>query len=165
MPAYFSICPQIWWDTKACLWIFALFIYLFFTDNDFFTIGPLYFNPNSKTFYNFWAPCVLKNKNSKKKKKREKLISVWLAAFKTWFWHVDSNREIFENSIYLKIARAKLTVWLAIEEGLLTMGLHLCMKWYYWCESRAKVLNNVDAILSHFLFEFTEKLQFSLCSE
>lgn len=29
IPAYFFAYPQIWWDTKACLWFFALFIVLF----------------------------------------------------------------------------------------------------------------------------------------
>ena len=66
-------------------------------------------------------------------------------------WY-SSNRKV----------QAKLAVWLAIEERVFSVELHLCMKWYYWPESRAKVLKNVDAALSHFLFEFIEKFQSSL---
>ena len=58
-----------------------------------------------------------------------------------------------------------LVVWLAIEERVSSVELHLCVKWYCWRESRAKVLKNADAILSYFSFDFTEKFQSSLCTE
>ena len=37
---------------RVCEFLLYLVTY-FFSDNDFFTIGPVYFNPNSKTFFNF----------------------------------------------------------------------------------------------------------------
>ena len=70
-----------------------------------------------------------------------------------------------EYSMENRIAKAKFAVWLAIEEGVFSVELRLYMKRYSWHKSRAKFLKNVDAILSYFSFEFTEKFQSSLCSE
>ena len=41
------------------------------------------------------------------------------------------------------IAKAKLSVWLAIEEGVFSMELHLCMKQYCWRELRGKFLKKL----------------------
>ena len=44
--------------------------------------------------------------------------------------------DIHEN----RIAKGKLAVWLAIEERVFSVELHLCMKGYCWRESRAKIV-------------------------
>ena len=63
--------------------------------------------------------------------------------FKMMF--VDENR----------IAKGKLAVWLAIEERVFSVELHLCMKRCCWREPQAQILKNLKAFLSFFSHKFT----------
>ena len=55
------------------------------------------------------------------------------------------------------IAKGRLAVWLATEERLLSVELHLCMKGYCWRESRAKIVAFVKTKMQLVLFFAYEK--------
>ena len=71
-------------------------------------------------------------------------------------WH-DSFKD--SDNCKSRIAKPKLAVWLAIEERVLSVEFHLCMKRCCWRESQAKSLKNLKALLSYFSHQFTEKFQ------